>query len=84
MEGETCAPEWVTREEAVRERTDEAGTKWRKVYFGGGSHFRSWLEQFKEVYGDGNIELEEVDPTGFACYERDGERVFRIWAKVPE
>ncbi|MFO8010098.1 MAG: hypothetical protein R6U89_04705 [Dehalococcoidia bacterium] len=84
MESEACAPEWIAREEAIRERADREGNMWRKVYFGGGSHFRNWLEQFREVYGDGDIEVEEVDPAGLACYERDGERVFRIWAKVPE
>jgi hypothetical protein len=63
----------------VKERTDEKGSKWRKVYFGGGAPFRNWLEQCKEL---GEVQVEEVDPTGFKCYEEGGEKLFRIWVKV--
>lgn len=71
--------ERMAQEEQVQERVDKQGNKWRKVYFGGGSHFRNWLEQCKEL---GEVEVEEIDPTGFKCYEQDGEKVYRIWVKV--
>jgi len=76
MEGERLA-----QEELVRERIDEKGNKWRKVYFGGGEHFRNWLEQCKEL---GEVEVEEVDSTGFKCFEEAGEKLYRIWLKVGE
>ena len=73
--------EKMAQEELVQERIDEKGNKWRKVYFGGGAHFQNWLEQCKEL---GEVEVEEVDSTGFKCYEEDGEKVYRIWVKVVE
>lgn len=73
--------ERMAEEELVQERIDENGNKWRKVYFGGGAHFRNWLEQCKEL---GEVEVEEVDPTGFKCYEEGGEKLYRIWVKVVE
>jgi len=36
--------ERLAREELVREKVDDKGNRWRKVYFGGGAHFRNWLE----------------------------------------
>lgn len=71
--------ERMAQEELVQERTDQQGNRWKKVYFGGGSHFRNWLEQCREL---GEVEVEEIDPTGFKCYEQDGEKVYRIWVKV--
>ncbi len=71
--------ERMAQEELVQKRTDAQGNRWRKVYFGGGSHFRNWLEQCREL---GEVEIEEIDPTGFKCYEQDGEKVYRIWIKV--
>jgi hypothetical protein len=64
------------------EKTDGSGNKWRKVYTGGGSHFRHWLEQFKEVYGEGNLVVEEEDPSGYTCFEQSGEPMFSIWLKI--
>jgi hypothetical protein len=72
----------MAKEELIRERVDEEGKKWRKVYFGGGSHFKNWLEQCREVAGDENVKVEEVDSTGFKCYEESGEKIYRIWMKV--
>jgi hypothetical protein len=71
--------ERMAQEELVQVRIDEYGNKWRKVYFGGGGHFRNWLAQCKEL---GEVEVEELDPTGFKCYEESGEKVYRIWVKV--
>ncbi len=79
MTEEETVRERMAREEMVKERTDEKGNKWRKVYFGGGAHFRNWLEQCKEL---GEAEVEEVDSAGFKCYEEGGEKLFRIWVKV--
>ncbi len=41
--------EKMAQEDLVKERVDEKGIKWRKVYFGGGAHFQNWLEQCKEM-----------------------------------
>lgn len=71
----------LQEEEKVRSRTDEDGTRWFKIYFGGGSHFRNWLEQAEEIYGIENIRVEEVEMPGLKCYEEAGERIFRIWAR---
>lgn len=71
----------LAEEELVRERVDEQGTVWRKVYFGGGPHFRNWLEQTIELCGKENVEVEETDPKGLQCYEQGGEKVYRIWVR---
>jgi hypothetical protein len=39
----------MAQEELVKERVDEKGNKWRKVYFGGGAHFENWLDQCREL-----------------------------------
>ena len=70
--------ERLAQEELVRERIDEKGNRWRKVYFGGGAHFRNWLEQCREL---GEVEVEEVDSTGFKCFEESGQKLYRIWMK---
>jgi len=74
--------ERIAQEEKVREKTDEKGSKWKKLYFGGGAHFTNWLSQVEEIYGKENIEVEEIDPTGFKCFEGGGEKMYRIWARV--
>ena len=68
-------------EELVKEKTDEEGNTWTKVYFGGGEHFRNWLDQCREL---GEVMVEEVDSTGYKCFERAGEKLYRIWMKVGE
>lgn len=70
--------ERLAREELVREKLDAEGNRWRKVYFGGGAHFRNWLEQCREL---GEVEVEEVDSKGFRCFEESGEKLYRIWMK---
>jgi uncharacterized protein with GYD domain len=70
--------EMMAQEDLVRERVDEKGVKWKKVYFGGGTHFQNWLEQCKEM---GEVMVEEVDPTGFKCFEEGKEKLYRIWMK---
>ena len=69
----------MAEEELVKERIDEDGNKWRKVYFGGGEHFKNWLAQCKEL---GEVMLEEVDATGYKCFELAGEKLYRIWLKI--
>ena len=71
----------MDEEELIRERVDEKGNTWRKVYFGGGAHFRNWLDQTKELCGKENVEVEEIDSTGFKCFEEGGEKMYRIWVK---
>jgi hypothetical protein len=73
--------ERIAQEEEVREKTDKEGSKWLKLYFGGGAHFRNWLDQIKEIYGKENIEIEEIDPAGFKCFEENHEKLYRIWVK---
>ena len=82
MNEETTNEERMRQEEQVKEKRDEKGNRWRKLYFGGGAHFRNWLEQCKEVYGEENVETEEIDPTGFKCFEEGDEKLYRIWARI--
>ena len=72
----------INDEPRATEKMDASGTQWRKVYTGGGSHFRHWLEQFKEVYGEENLVVEEDDPSGYTCFEQSGEPMFSIWLKI--
>lgn len=76
---EFAIQERMAEEELVKERIDEQGNKWQKVYFGGGEHFKNWLEQCKEL---GEVMVEEVDSTGYKCFEMAGEKLYRIWMKV--
>jgi hypothetical protein len=73
--------ERMEEEERVRERVDAQGVKWRKVYFGGGEHFKNWLAQCREL---GDVEVEEVNATGYKCFEEAGEKLYRIWLKAGE
>ena len=68
-------------EERIRNKIDERGTRWTKVYFGGGAHFQNWLIQIIELKGVANVKVEEVDPSGFHCYEESGEKMYRIWTR---
>lgn len=77
-EEEAREQERLAQEELVREKIDAQGNKWRKVYFGGGAHFQNWLEQCREL---GEVEVEEIDSTGFKCFEEAGEKLYRIWMK---
>ena len=71
--------ERMAEEELVREKTDAQGRRWRKAYFGGGEHFKNWLAQCKEL---GEVMVEEVDSTGYKCFEEGGEKLYRIWLKM--
>jgi len=73
--------ERMAEEDLVKERIDEQGNRWTKVYFGGGTHFQNWLEQCKEL---GEVRVEEVDSTGYKCFEEGGEKLCRIWMKMDE
>ena len=82
MAEEVTIEERMRQEEQVKEKRDEKGNKWQKLYFGGGDHLRNWLDQCKEIYGEENLEVEEIDSTGFKCFEESGEKMYRIWAKI--
>lgn len=69
------------KEQSVTERFDKVGVRWVKVYVGGGVHFVNWLDQYKEVYGAKNVEVEEIVALKASCYGQGGERLFRIWVK---
>jgi len=71
--------ERIAEEELVQERIDEEGNKWKKVYFGGGDHFKNWLAQCREL---GEVIVEEVDSKGYKCFEEAGEKLYRIWMKM--
>ncbi len=72
----------MRKEEAVTKKVDSKGNRWEKAYFGSGSHFKNWLEQFKEIYGKENVEVEDVNSSGFKCYDEDNEKMKRIWIKL--
>ena len=69
----------MAEEEQVREKVAERGIRWKKIYFGGGAHFRNWLEPCREL---GEVMVEEVDSTGFKYFEEGGEKLCRIWMKM--
>ena len=69
----------MAEEELVREKIDKQGNRWKKVYFGGGEHFKNWLSQSKEL---GEVMVEEVDSTGYKCFEATGEKLYRIWLRM--
>lgn len=69
----------LAEEKAVREKVDDEGNKWKKVYFGGGDHFRNWLGQYQELGFE--LEMEEVDPTRSKRFEPWGEKIYRIWVR---
>ena len=71
--------ERIVEEDLIQERIDAKGNRWRKVYFGGGEHFKNWLTQCREL---GEVMVEEVDSTGYKCFEEGGEKLYRIWMKV--
>ena len=71
----------IAEEKNVQQKVEEDGSKWTKVYFGGGAHFKNWLSQFIELYGEENVKAEEADPTGFQCFEESGEKMFRVWVR---
>ena len=73
--------ERIAEEELVQERIDAKGNRWRKVYFGGGEHFKNWLTQCREL---GEVMVEEVDSKGYKCFEKGGEKLFRIWIRMDE
>jgi len=75
------SPSLRMKEDDVREKTDASGVRWRKVYVGGGDHFKNWLDQCIEIHGEENVQVEEIDSCGFACYEESGEKMHRIWVK---
>lgn len=68
----------MAQEDATQEKVDDNGIKWRKVYFGSGEHFRNWLAQAEEL---GEVQVEEVSPEGLECFEKSGEKLYRIWVK---
>ncbi len=72
----------MQEEQLVLEKYDEEGNRWQKLYFGGGAHLQNWLTQCIEIYGEHNIQVENVDSQGFRCFEESGEKVYRIWARV--
>ncbi len=73
----------IAQEELIKEKVDASGNRWKKVYWGGGAHYRNWLEQAQELADamDSEIEVEEIDATGLTCYEQGGEKLYRIWLK---
>ena len=73
--------ECMDQEELVLEKLDEQGKRWVKKYVGGSAHFTNWLEQYREIYGETNVKVEEVDSGGFSCFEIGKEKMFRIWVK---
>jgi hypothetical protein len=71
--------ERMAEEEQIKEKIDAEGNRWRKAYFGGGEHFQNWLAQCREL---GEVMIEEVDSSGYTCFEEGGEKLYRIWVKL--
>jgi hypothetical protein len=76
---DTCRA--MAEEERIQRKTDAAGRRWKKMYFGGGNHFRNWRQQYLEVYGRDNVLIEEADARGLPCYTEGGEKAYRIWVR---
>ncbi len=76
---EKTIQERMAEEDLIREKIDDKGNRWTKVYFGGGEHFKNWLAQSKEL---GEVMVEEVDSKGYKCFEEAGEKLYRIWLKI--
>ena len=81
VEHESLIRQRMAEEETVREKIDENGNRWIKVYFGGGAYFKTWLSQFIKLNDEENVKVEEADSRGFQCYEESGEKMHRIWVK---
>jgi hypothetical protein len=75
----SCLAIRLRDEEKLREKIDERGNRWCKIYFGSGSHFRNWLQQSQEIFGEENIQVEEADSTGLVCFDESGEKAYKIW-----
>ena len=73
--------ERMAKEEQIQEKIDEKGRRWKKAYFGGGEHFKNWLAQCKEL---GEVMVEEIDSTGYKCFEEGEEKLYRIWLRIDE
>jgi hypothetical protein len=71
--------ERMADEALVKEKIDDEGNRWTKVYLGGGEHFKGWLAQCKEL---GEVQVEEAASTGYKCFEEAGEKLYRIWVKM--
>ena len=73
----------IAQEESIKEKVDAEGNKWKKVYWGGGAHFKNWLEQTQELADamGSEIEVEEIESSELTCYEQGGEKLYRIWLK---
>ena len=71
--------ERMAEEEQIKEKVDSEGNRWRKAYFGGGEHFQNWLAQCREL---GEVMVEEVNSSGYKCFEEGGEKLYRIWVKL--
>lgn len=69
------------KEDLVIEKLDAHGVRWGKKYVGGGVHFDNWLAQYKEVYGEANVEIEGIAAPESSCYRQGGEKLFRVWIK---
>jgi hypothetical protein len=68
-------------EENIREKIDENGVIWSKVYFGSGAHYKNWLQQVYELFGEDHVAVEPVDFTGLACFTESEDKAYRIWVK---
>ncbi len=71
---------WMEQEEKVRQKIID-GIHWKKMYSGSGEHYKRWLEQYYEVYGQENVMVEEAEVMGLACYQESGGKIYRIWVK---
>ncbi len=76
--GAACS---IQQENKVVKKKDAQGNIWEKAYFGSGSHFNHWLEQFIEIYGEENIDVEEYRQSELSCFGDGSDILKRIWVK---
>ena len=70
----------LREEERVLKKDNPDGTTWRKIYFGNGAHYKNWLDQCIEIYGEENVQVESIDHSSLPCF-RSNSIVFRIWVR---
>jgi len=82
MNEENTCENTIAQEEQIRERMDRNGIRWRKIYVGGGAHAKNWIQQSEEIYGEDNLQIEEVESSDLQCYKDSSEKRLRVWVRI--
>lgn len=81
MNEENVCENALALEGKITEKVDRDGTRWWKAYAGGGAHADNWIQQYKEIYGEENIQIEEVVSPCLKCYKGSDEKQLRVWVR---